>query len=166
MEHQTVQFSLSDSREVAVPLDQILYIQESEDNTQVCCGPDNVLIVADSFSYCKEMIPSTLWALDGNKKMVFHRHLAEYVQLQQPHTNRDIKTVFVLSGRRYQIFEFIRQNPDCQIAFIIKNVSCQISQRTAERVISDLQSKKLIEHVGSKRDGGFRVCPDCIVLQD
>lgn len=166
MEHQTVQFTLSDSREVAVPLDQILYIQETEHNTQVCCTADNTLTISESFSYCKEMIPSSLWALDGPKKMVFHSHLAEYVQSQQPNTIRGIKTVFVLSGRKYQIFEIIQQNPDCQIAFIKENLPVKTSQRTMEREISDLQNKQLIEHVGSKKDGGFRVCSDCIVLQN
>lgn len=166
MEHQTVQFTLSDNTEIAVPLDQILFIQEEEKGTKVCCTDDRVFIVADPISFCKEMIPLTLWSFDGCERMVFHKHLAEYVQSQQPSSTRDIKTVFILSGRKYQIFEIVRQNPGCQIAFILENLSLKISQRTLERVVSDLQNQKLIEHVGSKKDGGYRVCPDCTVLQD
>ena len=166
LEHQTVQFSLPGDVEASFPLNDILFIQKVGHTTQVHCINDEVFTVSDPFHSCKEMIPSSLWTLENDDKMVFHQHLSEYIHSQQKPDIQRIKTVVMLTKRQFQIYKIIQQNPGCRSAFIKEMLSDKYGLRTVERDISSLQDKKLIVHNGSKKDGGYTICPDCTVMQD
>lgn len=166
LEHQSVQFSLPDQNEVSIPLDLIVYIQETNHITQVHCTEDNTITIVEPLSYCKEMIPSTLWSADGSDKIVFHQHLSEFIQLNQKTEVREIKTVALLNKRQFRIFEIIRQNPNCNTTFIAENLGGKISNRTIERDISSLRSKGVIDYQGQKKGGGYTVCHSSVVEID
>jgi len=166
MEHQSVQFSLPDQSEVSIPLDNILYIQETNHTTQVCCTEDNTITIVEPLSYCKEMIPSTLWSVGGPDKIVFHQHLSEFIQLNQKTEVREIKTVALLNKRQFKIFEIIRQNPNCNTTFIAENLGGKISNRTIERDISSLRNKGVIGYQGQKKGGGYTICHSSVVEMD
>ena len=166
LEHQTVQFSLPDNIEASFPLNKILYIQKNGHTTQLHCVDNEVFTISDPFSYCKETIPSSLWTLENGDKMVFHQHLTEYIQSKQKPEIQKIKTVVMLTKRQFQIYKIIQQNPGCRSAFIKESLSDKCGLRTIERDISSLQEKQLIIHDGSKKDGGYKTCPDCTVMQD
>ena len=53
------------------------------------------------------------------------------------------------------IFDFIAKHPGCSAAEIKKNRS--ISQATVNRILKKLKDEGLIEYVGSKKTGGYRV---------
>ena len=112
------------------------------------------------------MIPSNRWTLENDDKIVFHRQFTENIQVQQKPENQKIKTVVMLTKRQFQIYKIIQQNPGCRSAFIKEMLSDKYGLRTVERDISSLQDKKLIVHNGSKKDGGYAICPDCTVMQD
>lgn len=158
MEHRTVQFSKPDQKEISVPLDVIVYIQEINHSTQVHCTTDEVITVTEPFSRCKEIIPNTLWTLEGPDKMVFHRHLSEYIQTQNKPDIREIKIITLLSDRQYRIFEIIRQNPGCNATFLYESFRGKVTLRTIERDLAALRSKEVIAHVGNNREGGYEVC--------
>lgn len=158
MEHRTVQFSKPDQKEISVPLDVIVYIQEINHSTQVHCTTDEVITVTEPFSRCKEIIPNTLWTLEGPDKMVFHRHLSEYIQTQNRPDIREIKIITLLSDRQYRIFEIIRQNPGCNATFLYESFRGKVTLRTIERDLAALRSKEVIAHVGNNREGGYEVC--------
>lgn len=166
MEHQSVQFTMPDHKEVSVPLDIILCIQESDHTTQVHCTGGETLTVTDTLSYCKEMIPATFWTSDGSDKLVFHRHLSEFFQTQQKQEVREIKTVILLNKRQFQIFEIIRQNPGCNTTFIAENLHGKITSRTIERDIATLRNRGVIAHSGSQKGGGYEVCRSSVVQAD
>lgn len=158
MEHRTVQFSKPDQKEISVPLDVIVYIQEINHSTQVHCTTDESITVTEPFSRCKEIIPNTLWTLEGPDKMVFHRHLSEYIQTQNKPDIREIKIITLLSDRQYRIFEIIRQNPGCNATFLYESFRGKVTLRTIERDLAALRSKEVIAHVGNNREGGYEVC--------
>ena len=166
LEHQTVQFSMPGNIEASFPVNNILYIQKSGHATQIHCVGNEVFTVSEPLSYCKEMIPSNHWTLENEDKIVFHRQLTENTQVQQKPENQKIKTVVMLTKRQFQIYKIIQQNPGCKSVFIKENLSEKYGLRTVERDISSLQDKKLIIHDGSKKDGGYKICPDCVVMQD
>ena len=166
LEHQSVQFSQPDHKEISVPIDIIIYIQEIDHTTQVHCTEDNIITVAEPLSYCKEMIPATLWTLDGADKMVFHQHLSEFFQTQNKPEIREVKTITLLSDRQFRIFETIRQNPGCNAASIHSNFRGKVTMRTIERDLATLRSKEVIVHVGSNRGGGYEVCNYNVVSAD
>lgn len=157
MEHHSVQFSLPDHTEASIPIDLILYIQETGRETQVHCTDGEIVTIANPLSYCKEMIPATLWTFDGANKMVFHRHLSEYFINRSDQETREIKTVVLLSKRQFRIFEIIRQYPNCNTAFISENLPGKNSQRTIEREIAVLRSQGVVAHSGSSKGGGYEV---------
>lgn len=157
MEHRSVQFTLPDHTEVSIPIDLILYIQGTGQKPQVHCTDGEILTIASPLSYCKEMIPATLWTFDGNDKMVFHRHLSEYFTTQLNQEVREIKSVVLLSQRQFRIFEFIRQHPNCTVPFIMENMSGKHSLRTIEREIATLRGLGVIAHSGSTKGGGYEV---------
>ncbi|MBR3558039.1 MAG: hypothetical protein IKN78_04135 [Bacteroidales bacterium] len=157
MEHRSVQFTLPDHTEASIPIDLILYIQGTGQKTQVHCTDGKILTIASPLSYCKEMIPATLWTFDGNDKMVFHRHLSEYFTTQLNQEVREIKSVVSLSQRQFRIFEFIRQHPNCTVPFIMENMSGKHSLRTIEREIATLRGLGVIAHSGSTKGGGYEV---------
>lgn len=163
MEHRSVQFSLPGHTEVSIPIDLILYIQETGHETRVHCTNGEIVTIANPLSYCKEMIPVSLWTFDGTNKMVFHRHLSEYFINQSDQGTRDIKSVVLLSQRQFQIFEFIRQHPNCTAPFIMENMSGKHSLRTIEREIALLREKGLVAHTGSSKGGGYEVCKHNVV---
>ncbi len=163
MEHQSVQFTLPDQTEVSVPLENILYIQEKDHTTHVHCTDGEIIDVSDPFSYCKEMIPATLWVLDSTDKMVFHQNLSEYFANQPNQEVREITVIIPLTKRQFQIFEIIRQHPRSNTAFILENMPGKDSLRTIEREIAVLRSKGVITHMGSSKDGGYEVCGHNIV---
>lgn len=158
MEHRTVQFSKPDQKEISVPLDVIVYIQEINHSTQVHCTTDEVITVTEPFSRCKEIIPNTLWTLEGSDKMVFHQHLSKYIQTQNKPDIREIKIITLLSDRQYRIFEIIRQNPGCNATFLYESFRGKVTLRTIERDLAALRSKEVIAHVGNNREGGYEVC--------
>ena len=158
MEHMSVQFSTPDHKEISVPLDIIIYIQEIDHTTQVHCTEDHVIMVSEPLSYCKEMIPATLWAPDGPEKIVFHQHLSEFLQTQNKPEVREIKYITLLSERQFRIFEIIRQNSGCNATFIHDNFRGKVTMRTIERDLATMRSKEVVAHVGSNKDGGYEVC--------
>ena len=163
MEHRAVQFSLPDHTEASIPIDLILYIQENNHETRVHCTNGDTVTISNPLSYCKEMIPATLWTFDGKDKMVFHRHLSEFFTIQPDQEVREIKTVVLLSQRQFQIFEFIRQHPNCTAPFIKENMLGKHSLRTIEREIALLREKELVAHTGSSKGGGYEVCNHNVV---
>lgn len=166
MEHQSVQFSLPDQNEVSIPLDLIVYIQETDHVTQVYCTEGNTITIVEPLSYCKEMIPSTLWSAEGSDKMVFHQRLSEFIQLNQKTEIREIRTVALLNKRQFKIFEIIRQNPNCNTTFIGECLGGKITNRTIERDISSLRSKGVINYQGQKKGGGYTICHSSVVEID
>ena len=158
MEHRTVQFSKPDQKEISVPLDVIVYIQEINHSTQIHCTTDESITVTEPFSRCKEIIPNTLWTLEGPDNMVFHLHLSEYIQTQNKPDIREIKIITLLSDRQYRIFEIIRQNPGCNATFLYESFRGKVTLRTIERDLAALRSKEVIAHVGNNREGGYEVC--------
>lgn len=166
MEHQSVQFSLPDQNEASVPLDLIVFIQETDHTTKVHCAGGEILVVSNPLSYCKEMIPSTLWSAEGSDKMVFHQRLSEFIQLNQKTEIREIKTVALLNKRQFKIFEIIRQNPNCNTTFITECLGMKITNRTIERDISSLLSKGVIDYQGPKKGGGYTICHSNVVEID
>lgn len=158
MEHMSVQFSTPDHKEISVPLDIIIYIQEVDHTTQVHCTEDHVITVSEPLSYCKEMIPATLWAPDGSEKMVFHQHLSEFLQTQNKPEVREIKYITLLSERQFRIFEIIRQNSGCNATFIHDSFRGKVTIRTIERDLATMRNKEVVAHVGSNKDGGYEVC--------
>lgn len=158
MEHQAVQFSLPDHTEASIPIDLILYIQETNHETRVHCTNGDTVYVSNPLSYCKEMIPATLWTFDGKDKMVFHKHLSEYFTVQPDQEVREIKTVVLLNPRQFQIFDFIQQHPNCTAPFIKENMPGKLALRTIEREIALLREKELVAHTGSSKGGGYEVC--------
>ena len=166
MEHQSVQFSLPDHVEASIPIDLILYIQETNHETRVHCTNGETFAISNPLSYCKEMIPAPLWTFDGKDKMVFHRHLSEYFTIQPNQEVREIKTVVLLSQRQFQIFDIIRQHPNCTAPFIRENMSGKDSLRTIEREIALLREKALVTHTGSNKGGGYEVCTHDVVSID
>lgn len=163
MEHRAVQCSLSDHTEASIPIGLILYIQETNHETRVHCTNGETVAISNPLSYCKEMIPATLWTFDGKDKMVFHRHLSEYFINQSNQEVREIRTVVLLSRRQFQIFDFIRQHPNCTAPFILENMPEKHSQRTIEREIAVLREKELVAHTGSSKGGGYEVCNHNVV---
>lgn len=166
MEHRSVQFSLPDHVEASIPIDLILYIQETNHETRVHCTNGETFAISNPLSYCKEMIPAPLWTFDGKDKMVFHRHLSEYFTIQPNQEVREIKTVVLLSQRQFQIFDIIRQHPNCTAPFIRENMSGKDSLRTIEREIALLREKALVTHTGSNKGGGYEVCTHDVVSID
>lgn len=158
MEHQSVQFSLPDHAEASIPIDLILYIQETHHETRVHCTNGDTVTISNPLSYCTEMIPAPLWTFDGKDKMVFHQHLLEYFASQSDQNVHEIKTVVLLSQRQFQIFDFIRHHPNCTAPFIKENMSGKDSLRTIEREIALLREKELVSHTGSSKGGGYEVC--------
>jgi len=158
-----VQFSLLDHTEASIPIDLILYIQETNHETRVHCTNGDTVTISNPLSYCKEMIPSTLWTFDGKDKMVFHQHLSEYFTIQPDQEVHEIKTVVLLSRRQFQIFDFIRQHPNCTAPFIKENMSGKDSLRTIEREIAVLREKGIVIHTGSSKGGGYEVCKHNVV---
>jgi hypothetical protein len=152
--------------EASFPVNNILYIQKSCHATQIHCVGEEVFTVSEPLSYCKEMIPSNHWTLENEDKIVFHRQHTENTQIQQKPESQKIKTVVMLTKRQFQIYKIIQQNPGCKSALIKEKLSDKYGLRTVERDISSLQEKKLIVHDGSKKDGGYKICPDCEVMQD
>jgi hypothetical protein len=163
IEHRSVQFSLPDHTEASIPIDLILYIQETNHETRVHCTNGDTVTISNPLSYCKEMIPSTLWTFDGKDKMVFHQHLSEYFTIQPDQEVHEIKTVVLLSRRQFQIFDFIRQHPNCTAPFIKENMSGKDSLRTIEREIAVLREKGIVIHTGSSKGGGYGVCKHNVV---
>ena len=166
LEHQSVQFSLPNHTEVSVPVDIILYIQESDHTTQVYCKDNETITVMETLSYCKEMIPSTLWTADGSDKIVFHRFFSQVFHAQQEHEVREIKTVTLLNKRQFQIFDIIYRNPGCNATFIADNLFGKINIRTVERDIAALRNKGVMSHIGSKREGGYEVRGNSVIQSD
>lgn len=166
IEHHSVQFSTPDQKEISIPIDIMVYIQETDHTTQVHCTDDSILIVAEPLSYCKEMIPATLWTSDGSDKIVFHQHLSEFFQTWNNLEIREIKTITMLSDRQFRVFEIIRRNPGCSVTFIYKSFQGKVTQRTIERDLASLRSKEVIVHTGSNRDGGYEVCNLNVVSAD
>lgn len=166
VEHLSVQFSQPDHTVVSVPLDIILCIQESDHTTQVHCTDGKTLVVTDTLSYCKEMIPESFWASDDSGKMVFRQHFSEYLQAQQKPEVREIKTITLLNKRQFQIFDIIRENPGCNANFIAENLHEKITSRTLERDIAVLRHKGIVNHTGSQKGGGYEVCRSSVVQAD
>ncbi len=166
MEHQSVQFSLPDQKVASIPLDHIVYIQETDHVTQVYCTEGNTITIVEPLSYCKEIIPSTLWSAEGSDKMVFHQSLSEFIQLNQKTEIREIKTVALLNKRQFKIFEIIRQNPNCNASFITDNFNGKYSARTIERDIAILRNKGILDHNGNKKGGGYTICHSSVVEID
>ena len=166
LEHQSVQFSAPDQKEISIPVDIIVYIQEIDHTTRVHCTTDEVITITEPFSHCKKMIPDTLWTLENPDKMVFHQHLSEYVQTQSKPEIREIKTVIMLNDRQYRIFKTIRENPGCNASFLYESFHRKVTRRTIERDIAALRSKEVIAHVGSNKEGGYEICHCNVVLMD
>jgi hypothetical protein len=163
LEHQAVQFSTPDQREISIPVDIIIYIQEINHSTQVHCTTDEVITITEPFSHCKKMIPDTLWTLENPDKMVFHQHLSEYVQTQSKPEIREIKTVIMLSDRQYRIFKTIRENPGCNAAFLYDRFRKKVTMRTIERDLATLRSNGVIVHTGTNKEGGYGICHQNVV---
>ena len=144
----------------------MIYIQEIDHTTRVHCTRDEIITVTEPLSYCKEMIPSTLWTPDGSDKMVFHQHLSEFFQTRNEPEIREIKTITLLNNRQFRIFETIRQNPGCNAASIYSNFRGKVTMRTIERDLATLRSKEIIAHTGSNKDGGYDVCNLNVVSAD
>lgn len=53
------------------------------------------------------------------------------------------------------ILDFIANHPGCSAAAIKKNRT--VSQSTINRILAQLKTQGLIEHVGSKKSGGYRI---------
>ena len=157
LEHQAVQFSTPDRKEISIPIDIIVYVQEIGHTTRVHCTTGEEITVTEPFSYCKKMIPETLWTLEGADKMVFHQHLSEYVQTQSKLEIREIKTVTLLNDRQIRIFKTIRENPGCNATFLNECFHGKVTRRTIERDLSILRSRGVIEHTGNNREGGYEV---------
>lgn len=166
VEHLSVQFSQPDHTVISIPLDIIFCIQESNHVTQVLCTSGETITVIDTLSYCKEMIPDTFWISEGSDKMLFHRHFSKFVQAQPKPEVREIKTVTLLNKRQFQIFDIIRQNPGCNVAFITDNLHGKITSRTIERDIAVLRNKGIVNHMGSPKVGGYEVCRSSVVQAD
>lgn len=158
LEHQSVQFSTPDQKEISIPIDAIVYIQEVDHTTQVHCTQDQTLTVTEPLSRCKELIPAHLWALDGSRKMVFHEHLSEFLQIQTKPEVREIKYITLLSDRQFRIFEIIRQNPGCNATFLYESFRKNVTLRTIERDLASLRDKGVVVHTGSNKEGGYEVC--------
>lgn len=158
LEHQSVQFSTPDQKEISIPIDAIVYIQEVDHTTQVHCTQNQTLTVTEPLSRCKELIPAHLWALDGSRKMVFHEHLSEFLQIQTKPEVREIKYITLLSDRQFRIFEIIRQNPGCNATFLYESFRKKVTLRTIERDLASLRDKGVVVHTGSNKEGGYEVC--------
>lgn len=163
LEHQSVQFSAPDQKEISIPVDIIVYIQEVDHATQVHCTTDEVITVTEPFSRCKEIIPDTLWTLEGSDKMVFHHHLSEYVQTQSKPEVREIKTVIMLNDRQYRIFKTIRENPGCNATLLHDRFRRKVTMRTIERDLAILRSNGVIVHTGNNKEGGYEICHQNVV---
>ena len=53
------------------------------------------------------------------------------------------------------LLEYIRKHPNCSATDIKKNR--RISQSTVNRILAQLKKEGLIEYVGSKKTGGYKV---------
>ena len=157
LEHQSVQFSTPDQKEISIPIDAIVYIQEVDHTTQVHCTQDQTLTVTEPLSRCKELIPAHLWTPDGSRKMVFHEHLSEFLQTRTKPEIREIKYITLLSDRQFRIFEIIRQNPGCNAAFLHESFRRKVTLRTIERDLASLRDKGVVVHTGSNKDGGYEI---------
>ena len=166
VEHLSVQFSKSDHTVVSIPLDIILCIQETNHTTHVHCTDGKTLVVTDTLSCCKEMIPEIFWTSDSSDKIVFRHHLPGYSQTLQKPEIREIKTITLLNKRQFQIFDIIRENPGCNTNFIAENLHEKITSRTLERDIAVLRHKGIVSHTGSQKGGGYEVCRSSVVLAD
>ena len=158
MEHQSVQFSTPDQKEISIPIDIMVFIQEVDHITQVHCTQNNIVTVLEPLSHCKKMIPTTLWTSEGSDKMVFHKHLSEFLQTQNKPEVREIKYITLLSERQFRIFEIIHQNPGCNTTFLYESFRRKVTQRTIERDLEDMREKNVISHVGDKKTGGYEIC--------
>ena len=158
MEHQSVQFSTPDQKEISIPIDIMVFIQEVDHTTQVHCTQNNIVTVLEPLSHCKKMIPTTLWTSEGSDKMVFHKHLSEFLQTQNKPEVREIKYITLLSERQFRIFEIIHQNPGCNTTFLYESFRRKVTQRTIERDLEDMREKNVISHVGDKKTGGYEIC--------
>ena len=157
LEHQSVQFSTPDQKEISIPIDLIIYIQEVDHTTQIYCTENRTVTVSEPLSRCKELIPAHLWASDGSRKMVFREHLSEFLQVRNKPEVREIKYITLLNDRQFRIFEIIRQNPGSNATFPYESFRKKISMRTIERDLSLMRSKEVIVHVGSNKEGGYEV---------
>lgn len=166
MEHQTVQFSTPDKKEISIPIDIMVYIQEVDHTTQVHCTQDKIVTVTEPLSRCKELIPATLWTSDGSHKMFFHQHLSEFFQAYNKSEPQMIKTVTLLKNRQLQIFEIIRKHPGCNATFIQDNLNEKITLRTIERDLASLRDKGVIMHTGSNKGARYEVCTLNVVSAD
>ena len=166
MEHRSVQFSTPDHKEISIPIDIIIYMQDVDHTTRIHCTNGNVITVAEPLSYCKEMIPAALWVSDGSDKMVFHQHLSDFFQTQNNQETVEIKTVILLKKKQFQVFEIIRKNPGCGIAFIADKFPQKTTTRTIERYLAELREKDVIVYTGSKKTGGYTVNQTCVVQED
>ncbi len=166
MEHQSVQFSTPDQKEISIPIDIMVYIQEVDHTTQVHCTQDKIVTVTEPLSRCKELIPATLWTSDGSHKMVFHQHLSEFFQAYNKSEPQMIKTVTLLKNRQLQIFEIIRKHPGCNATFIQDNLNEKITLRTIERDLASLRDKGVIMHTGSNKGARYEVCTLNVVSAD
>jgi len=166
LEHQSVQFSTPDQKEISIPIDIMVFIQEVDHTTQVHCTQDKVVTVTEPLSRCKELIPAHLWASDGSRKMVFREHLSEFLQIQNQPEVREIKYITLLSERQFRIFEIIRQNPGCNATFLYESLREKVSTRTLERDLSLMKNKEVIVHVGNNKEGGYEVCTLNVVSAD
>lgn len=158
MEHQSVQFSTPDQKEISIPVDIIVFIHEVDHTTQVHCTQDRVLTVKEPLSHCKKMIPTSLWVSDGDDKMVFHQHLSEFLKTHNKPEVREIKFVTLLSDRQFRIFEIVRNNPGCNAVAIHGIFHGKVSYRTIERDLENMRNKGVISHIGDKKTGGYEVC--------
>jgi predicted transcriptional regulator len=55
------------------------------------------------------------------------------------------------------VFKYIKKHSGCRSTEIVANVGYKLS--TTERCLSELRKQGLIEYVGSKKTGGYRVVP-------
>jgi hypothetical protein len=166
MEHQSVQFSTPDQKEISIPIDIMVYIQEVDHTTQVHCTQDKIVTVTEPLSRSKELIPATLWTSDGFHKMVFHQHLSEFFQAYNKPETQVIKTVTLLKNRQLQIFEIIRKHPGCNATFIQDNLNEKVTLRTIERDLASLRDKGVIMHTGSNKGARYEVCTHNVVSVD
>ena len=166
MEHQSVQFSTPDQKEISIPIDIMVFIQEVDHITQVHCTQDKIVTVTEPLSRCKELIPATLWTSDGSHKMVFHQHLSEFFQAYNKPEPQVIKTVTLLKNRQLQIFEIIRQHPGCNAVFIQDNLREKVTLRTIERDLAFLRDKGVVMHTGNNKGAKYEVCTHNVVSVD
>ena len=166
MEHQSVQFSTPDQKEISIPIDIMVFIQEVDHTTQVHCTQDKIVAVTEPLSRCKELIPATLWTSDGSHKMVFHQHLSEFFQAYNKSEPQIIKTVTLLKNRQLHIYEIIRRHPGCNAVFIQDNLREKVTLRTIERDLAFLRDKGVVMHTGNNKGAKYEVCTHNVVSVD